>query len=94
MQSDGTSTVIYSVSYGSETSGCTNGESSSYNTPCKTMAGISSLPLSQYFFSVPQSKSGQGTICSGAVPITQLNQVFTTIGGDLQSARLIPNTVF
>jgi len=99
-QSDGTATEIYSVSYGSETSGCTSGENvpaiggNSANTPCATMAGISSSPLSKYFFSVPQSKSGQGTICSGAVPITQLSQVFTTIAGDLTSARLIPNSVF
>jgi len=99
-QSDGTSTVIYSVSYGSETSGCTSGETSPYNTPCGTMQNIASLPngtggmASKYFFSVPQSKSGQGTVCSGAVPITQLNQVFTTIAGDLQGARLIPNSVF
>jgi hypothetical protein len=58
------------------------------------MDNISSLPLSKYFFSVPQSKSGQGTICNGAVGITQLDQVFTTIAGDLTSARLIPNSVF
>ena len=99
-QSDGTSTKIYSVSYGSETSGCTSGETvpsiagNPANTPCATMANISSSPLSQYFFSVPQSKSGQGTICTGAVAITQLSQVFTTIAGDLTSARLIPNSVF
>ena len=101
-RSDGTATEIYSVSYGSETSGCTSGESvtsvanppNPSNSPCATMDNISSLPLSKYFFSVPQSKSGQGTICNGAVGITQLDQVFTTIAGDLTSARLIPNSVF
>jgi len=100
-QSDGTSTEIYSISYGSETSGCTSGESvpaiggNSANTPCATMAGISSTPLSKYFFSVPQTVNGTtSTVCSGAVPITQLSQVFTTIAGDLSGARLIPNAVF
>jgi hypothetical protein len=94
-ETDGTTTEIYSVSYGSETSGCTSGETSPYNTPCGTMAGIASTPLSQYFFSVPQTVAGKtSTVCSGAVPITQLNQVFTTIGGDLHGARLIPNTIF
>ena len=100
-QSDGTSTVIYSVSYGSETSGCTTGESvpslggNAANTPCATMAGISSQPLSQYFFSVPQTVNGTtSTICGGAVPITKLDQVFTTIAGQLTSSRLIPNSVF
>jgi len=95
---DSTTTKIYSISYGSETSGCTSGESvpaiggNSANTPCATMAGISSSPLSQYFFSVPQN--GGTTVCSGAVPITQLSQVFTAIAGDLTSARLIPNVDF
>jgi hypothetical protein len=83
---------IYSISYGSETTGCSSGDSL---TPCGTMSGISSLPLSQYFFSVPQTVGGKTTtICSGAVAITQLNQVFPTIAGDLQSSRLVPNSVF
>jgi hypothetical protein len=99
-QTDGTATEIYSISYGSETSGCTSGESvpsiggNAANTPCATMAGIASSPLTQYFFSVPQSISGHGTICTGAVPITTLDQVFTTIAGDLMSSRLIPNADF
>ena len=99
-QSDGTSTQIYSISYGSETSGCTSGESvpaiggNAANTPCSTMAGIASSPLSQYFFSVPQTVNGvTSTVCNGAVPITQLSQVFTTIGSMLETARLIPLTV-
>ncbi|SPE25927.1 conserved exported hypothetical protein [Acidobacteriia bacterium SbA2] len=99
-QSDGTSTQIYSISYGSETSGCTSGESvpsiggNPANTPCSTMAGISSTPLSQYFFSVPQTVNGNtSTVCKGAVPITQLSQVFTTIGSMLETARLIPLNV-
>ena len=100
-QSDGTATEVYSISYGSETSGCTSGESvpaiasNPANTPCATMANIASTPLTQYFFSVPQTISGKtSTICSGAVPITTLDQVFTTIAGDLMSSRLIPNTAF
>jgi hypothetical protein len=100
-QSDGTSTEIYSVSYGSESAGCTSGESvpaiagNAANTPCATMAGIASQPLSQYFFSVPQTVKGTtSTICKGAVPITQLNQVFTTIQTYLSGSRLIPNSVF
>ncbi len=83
---------IYSVSYGSETTGCSTGDTL---TPCGTMSGIASSPLSQYFFSVPQTVSGTtSTVCSGAVPITQLNQVFTTIAGDLASSRMVPNSVF
>jgi hypothetical protein len=91
-QTDGTATEIYSISYGSETSGCTTGDTL---TPCQTMSGIASLPLTQYFFSVPQTIGGKtSTVCTGAVPITTLNQVFTTIAGDLMSSRLIPNADF
>jgi len=99
-QSDGTSTLIFSVSYGSETSGCTSGESvpalggNSANTPCATMAGIASSPLSQYFFSVPQTVHGvTSTVCSGAVPITKLDQVFQAISADLESSRLVPGSL-
>jgi hypothetical protein len=99
-QSDGTSTLIYSVSYGSETSGCTSGESvagiggNTPNTPCATMAGIASSPLSQYFFSVPQTVKGvTSTACNGAVPITKLDQVFQAISADLESSRLIPGSL-
>ena len=95
VEPDGLKTVIYSVSYGSETSGCTSGETAPYNTPCGTMQGIASVPNSQYFFSVPQTVGGKtSTVCTGAVPITKLDQVFTAIGADLQGSRLIPNTVF
>lgn len=93
-EADGKSTVIYSVSYGSETSGCTAGETAPYTTPCATMQGIASVPNSQYFFSVPNSTTKGGTICTGAVPITKLDQVFVAIKSDLQGSRLIPNSVF
>jgi len=83
-------TLIYSISYGTELTGCkTTGDTL---TPCQTMEQISSSPTGgAYFFSVP---SGTSTVCAGAVPITQLYQVFQTIAGDLTSSRLIPNNVF
>jgi hypothetical protein len=85
-------TIIYSVSYGSETSGCTGGESANYTTPCLTMQNIASTPSATYFFSVPQTVNGvQSTVCSGARPDTSLNEVFTDIAGDLTTSRLIPN---
>jgi len=92
-QSDGTSTEIYSVSYGSELTGCDT-DTNPTTTPCLTMEGIASSPSSKYFFSVPSSTAQNGTICNNAVPITQLSQVFTAIGGDLMASRLIPNSVF
>jgi len=94
-----TGTVIYSISYGSETTGCTSETGgTAYKTPCATMQGMASLPLSQYFFSVPDSivinGTGVGTICANAVPLTSLNQVFTNIAGQLTVSRLVPQGDF
>jgi Flp pilus assembly protein TadG len=93
-QSQGT--LIYSISYGSENSGCGSDVSGggTYTTPCATMQGMSSLPLSQYFFSVPDAATSGGTVCPNAVPLTALNQVFTTIAGQLTVARLVPQNDF
>ncbi len=85
--------LIYSISYGSETSGCTT-DTSPTTTPCLTMQGMSSLPLTQYFFSIPDSATAGGTVCTGAVSITTMNQVFTTIAADLTVSRLVPNGDF
>ena len=89
----GLGTKIYSISYNSGSSGCTSGETSPYDTPCMTMQGIASLPLSQYFFSVPNNKT-HSPQCGNAIQIQYLYQVFNTIAGDLESARLIPNNAF
>jgi len=88
-------TLIYSISYGSETTGCsTDGGALK---PCDTMQGMASLPLSQYFFSIPMHDSSnptQTTICANAVPLTSLNQVFTTIASQLTVSRLVPGGDF
>ena len=102
---DGTYTQIYSVSYGSETSGCAYDQAPYGNsglTPCMTMAQIATIPsgvtagvtVNPFFFSVPNSTTKGGTICTGAEPVTQLSQVFTTIAGNLTSSRLIPNSIY
>ena len=88
----GLDTLIYSVSYGSETSGCTTGDTL---TPCQTMADIASTPTSQYFFSVEQTVKGvTSTVCSGARADTTLNQVFSDIANDLTTSRRIPNGTY
>jgi hypothetical protein len=84
-------TLVYSISYGSETSGCSAGEGV---TPCQTMQGMASLPLTEYFFSVPDAATSGGTVCPNAAPITQLSQVFQQIGEDFTTSRLISNSVF
>jgi len=88
----GQGTEIYSISYNSGTSGCTSGETSPYTTPCATMEGISSTPLSQYFYSVPNNITN-GPQCADAIKVQYLYQVFFDILGQLESARLIPLSV-
>jgi len=80
---------IYSVSYGSETTGCTT-DTNPTITPCQTMADIASTPLSTYFFSNANSQTGT-TVCSGGRPNSGLTSVFQQIAADLTVARLIPN---
>jgi hypothetical protein len=88
--------LIYSVSYGSETTGCNTVPETPALTPCQTMQDIASLPNgtpgntpSQYFFS--QATSGGAVVCAGARPSSSLSQAFQEIAGDLTTARLIPN---
>ncbi len=88
----GLNTLIYSISYGSETTGCSTDGGAIL--PCGTMQGMASTPLSQYFFSVPDTAQAGSTICSNAVPLTALNQVFTTIAADLSVSRLVPGGDF
>jgi Flp pilus assembly protein TadG len=100
-QSDGLKTVIYSVSYGSESSGgCPYDQSGNgvggdgnYSTPCSTMSAIASTPTSTYFFSNQPSGSGT-TICPGARSNASLNTIFKMIAGDLLAARLVPSGTF
>ena len=102
-------TLIYSISYGSETTGCATDQTTyryplttgvagdgNYPTPCSTMQGMASTPLTQYFFSVPQTDSSLPgtTICPKAVSLTALNQVFTTIASQLTVSRLVPSGDF
>lgn len=76
---------IYSVSYNSGSTGCGSGDGGL--TPCTTMQGISSGQ--GYFFSVPSSNGG--TVCSGAVADTSLDNVFFRIASLFTTSRLIPN---
>jgi hypothetical protein len=98
-------TLIYSISYGSETTGCATDQTTYtgpggvkgngvITTPCSTMQNMSSTPLSQYFFSVPDTTVANGTVCANAVAITSLNQVFSAIAGDLTVSRLVPTGDF
>lgn len=81
-------TIVYSVAYGSPSSGCSTDTSPSI-TPCDTMKQIASS--SQNFFSDYQATGGSSSCTSASRPATSLNQIFTDIADDLTVARLIPN---
>jgi Flp pilus assembly protein TadG len=80
-------TLVYSVAYGSTSSGCSTDTSTI--TPCQTMQKIASAP--QYFYSDYTASAGDGTCISAAHSTANLNQIFTQIAGGLTVARLIPN---
>ncbi len=80
-------TLVYSVAYGAESSGCTT--DSPTITPCQTMEDMASSP--QYFFSDYTATGGDSSCISAAQPITGLNQIFQTIVTTLSSVKLIPN---
>jgi len=85
----GKGTRVYSVAYGSETSGCTT-DTSPTTTPCATMTNMASAP--QYFYS-DYLQSGSGSTCTSAdnPNDTSIAQIFANIATDFTVARLIPN---
>jgi hypothetical protein len=98
----GQGTRIYSVAYGSESSGCTTDTSGTYSgiSPCQTMEDIASShwaspSTDQYFYAdANQSGSGIDTSCaSEANSLSNLSDIFLAIANDLQNSRLIPNSL-
>lgn len=84
-------TRVYTVAYGSATSGCSTDTSGTYAgvSPCQAMADMASA--SQYFFSDYKQSGSRSTCYSSAQPVTALSDIFTQIAGDMTVARLIPN---
>jgi hypothetical protein len=85
-------THVYAVAYGSEPTGClTDQNAGTYPnvSPCDTMADIASAP--QYFYS-DYKQSGSSSTCYASQPVTSLSAIFASIGGDLTTARLIPDS--
>jgi hypothetical protein len=77
-------TRVYAVGYGALSSGCTT-DTNPTITPCQTMQHIASSPA---YFYTDYSSSSNGCV-SASQPTTNLNQIFTEIGGDFTVARLI-----
>jgi Flp pilus assembly protein TadG len=81
-------TRVYSVAYGSTSSGCSYDTSPSI-TPCATMQGMASS--AEYFYSDYTASGGSSSCVSAAQSTTNLSQIFKNIAGSLTVARLIPN---
>lgn len=99
----GQGTRIYTVAYGSESSGCKTDTSGTYSgvTPCQAMEKMSSsywaTPSSDQYFYADSSQSGSGvdTSCNSNTnnTLTNLKDIFLAIGNDLQNSRLIPYSI-
>jgi hypothetical protein len=87
-------TTIYTVAYGSESSGCTTDSSNSPPinikniTPCQVMSMMATS--SAYFYS-DYNQSGSSSTCVASNSQTSLNDIFTAISKDFLTVRLIPN---
>ena len=83
-------TKVYSVAYGSQSTGCTT-DTGTYASPCATMAAMASNPA---LFYSDYLQSGSGSSCKSANSVLDLNDIFSQIASTFTSARLIPNTLF
>jgi hypothetical protein len=83
-------TTVYSIAYGSQSSGCTT-DSGTYGSPCATMAGMASTPA-QFYSDYLQS--GSGSSCESSNSVSDMNGIFHQIVETLSAARLVPNSVF
>jgi Flp pilus assembly protein TadG len=87
-------TTVYSVAYGSESSGCTTDSTNmapinqANITPCQVMSEIASGP--SYFYS-DYNQSGSGSTCVSLTGPVELADIFGDILPDLLLVRLIPN---
>jgi Flp pilus assembly protein TadG len=88
-------TTVYSIAYGSPSSGCA---SDSSLTPCQTMklmasgATSGSSTDSSYFYS-DFTQSGSNSTCTSSISANNnsISNIFANIGMTFQRARLIPN---
>jgi Flp pilus assembly protein TadG len=88
-------TIVYTVAYGSESSGCTTDDTNSPPinitniTPCQVMSMMATS--SAYFYSDYNQSGSSSTCVSTGNSQTTLNDIFTAISQDFLTVRLIPN---
>ncbi len=91
-------TRVYTIGYGSPTSGCTTdatysatvagggGNWAAGDSPCKAIAAMASNPA--YFY----SDDADGCASTNGTNYTQLTQIFQAIAATFSTPRLVPNT--
>jgi hypothetical protein len=97
-QSQGT--IVYTVAYGSESSGCTTDSTGPQKniTPCQVMGQMATPSYTDAqgnvhnFFYSDYNQSGSGSSCTATgTSVTSIADIFTAITADFLQARLIPN---
>jgi len=83
-------TTVYTVAYGSPSTGCTT-DTGSYTSPCYTMQQMASS--SATFYS-DDNQSGTTSNCPAGKSVSSIGDIFTQIASNLTVARLIPNSIF
>jgi hypothetical protein len=84
-------TTVYTVAYGSESSGCTTDSTGPQAniTPCQVMSQMASSATTFYS---DYTQSGSSSTClSTGTSVSDMNDIFTSISADFLEARLIPN---
>jgi len=97
-------TLIYSIAYGSESSGCTTDTTGPQPniTPCQVMSQMaspnvynSSGTLTRSFFYSDYKQSGSSSTCvSTGTSVADINGIFGAISNDLLTVRLLPESVW
>jgi Flp pilus assembly protein TadG len=83
-------TTVYTVAYGSPSTGCTT-DTGSYTSPCYAMQQMASS--SATFYS-DDNQSGTTSSCPAGKSVSAISSIFTQIASNLTFARLIPNSIF
>jgi hypothetical protein len=83
-------TTVYTVAYGSPSTGCTT-DTGSYTSPCYTMQQMASSTATFYS---DDNQSGTTSSCPAGKSVSAISNIFTQIAGNLTVARLIPNSLF
>jgi Flp pilus assembly protein TadG len=85
-------TRVYTVAYGSASSGCST-DTTTRTTPCQTMEAMAGGRGSPYFYSDYNQSGSPNTCQSASQPLSNMHDIFLSIGESLTGSRLLPGTV-